>query len=299
MVDQTTKKRIWSEANNLSATDDLAIWAYGAESQNYLNDFSKEMAWSAGDNGYESSTDVLNDLIHEIDETERRNSSFFSNLCSNDQKTRNYRNLLKYINNTVIRLQLNQAKLIKDLSILQKMESQIIDCHEQFSWYVEAGQARLSAIRNEFFSDNNGDEQSNEVQEWCVRFEKRLQTLELSKTIALQNIAQIRLLIKSDKRLIDQLEDCVSITIPSWRTQISIYMGIENVTESLKTQSELSVTIKRSMKKGHGLRSVDMQKAHESDIALKTAIQSLLEVANELSDESEKENALLQKITEV
>lgn len=293
MVDETIKHQIWAEADALSTTDDLGIWAYGAEVQNALNDFSKEMAWSIGNNGSGLSVDVFNELISEIDETERRNSSFLSNFYSNDTRSRNYRNLLKYINKAVIRLQLNQANLIKDLSVLQKMEIQVVDCQEKLSCYEEAGQARLEAIGSEFLLHNEGNEQAGEIQEWCVRFEKRLQTIELSKTIALQNIAQIKLLIQSDKKLIDQLGECISITIPTWRTQISICMGIENVADSVKA---ISKTIKRSVQKKNRIQKIDLEKAHKNDIALKIAVQSLIKAAGELSDESRKENELLRRL---
>lgn len=297
MMSPQTEERIRGEANRLNTSDDLSIWAYGMESQNALNDFSKEMAGAVSVSSSDQSGEILREILSEIDEAERQNSSFKARFSSDDVKRREYRALLRNINQAVLQLQLSQAALIKDVSWLQKMQEHIQDCMEELQFYIDTGQKRLQVIKDALSSEGQ-DANRPDAEEWCVRLEKKIQNLEMSKTVALQNSAEIMLLIKNDRQLIDQLGDCVTITIPLWRNQISIAMGLEHMTESLKMEKQLAGTIRKSVR-GRSRRAtgaIDEKKARESNEELKKAVEALIQMTENGQDIAEKERGLLKKL---
>lgn len=297
-MDQQTYKKILNEAKELRCTDELSIWSYGAEVQTILSKFSREMAHAAEKSCSSDPGILFKEIIQEINEVDHKNNSFLSRFYSYESKNQSCRNLLNYINKITSQLELKQANLIKDLILLQHMREKVAACREELICYIEAGQRRLKLIKTELLTELNKS-LIEEKRDWCDRFKKRLDNLEISKTIVLQNLTQIDLLIKCDKKLIDQLGDCISITIPLLRNQLTLYMEMDIVKESIVSGKQLSKIIQNAVCKSGQKRKTEkdiFKKTSDSTETLKDAIVSLAKVSGELSEESAKELELLKKL---
>lgn len=74
----------------------------------------------------------------------------------------------------------------------------------------------------------------------CKRFEKRIYDLETTRLVSIQMAPQIRLLQNTDQEVADKLRSDVINTIPMWRNQMVLALGIEHSRRALNAQSAVT-----------------------------------------------------------
>lgn len=224
------------EKNQLIVGNDDSILLFGCEAQEQLREFSKaisnQLLNSNGDLEY-----LIHDLLKEIDDFQvsiEKKVGIFSG--SNEKKRerliKKYNDVLVYMDKMELALKLQEAQLIKDSKLFEELSRCIDETLSSLQTAISYG--------NDVVNQKPKGPISDDIKEWYERLLKRLEDLGISHTVALQTKAQMKLMLGNDAQLIDKIMGAVSGTIPIWRNQITLLLGIEKMNRNLEIQTKVA-----------------------------------------------------------
>ena len=196
-------------------------------------------------------------------------------------------------------LEQHQMRLMKDSAVLDKMYEQNLAYFKELSMYILAGKKKLREVRegklNELHqkaavSGLPEDAQAaNDLENKCDRFEKKLHDLELTRTISMQTAPQIRMIQNNDTTMIEKIQTTIVNTIPLWKSQMVLALGIAHSTEAAQAQRQVTdltnELLKRNAETLH-LASVETAKESERGIVdietLKKTNQELIQTLDDV-----------------
>ena len=153
--------------------------------------------------------------------------------------------------------------MLKDVAMFDGLYEKNLEYFQELQIYIAAGEEKLKELREETLpnlrrqAQEKGDPMSaqlvSDFEDTVNRFEKKVHDLKLSKTIAIQTAPQIRLIQNNDKVLIDKIQTAILSTIPLWKSQIVIALGLHNQEKTLKIQREVTDTTNRLLEKNSEL----------------------------------------------
>jgi uncharacterized protein YaaN involved in tellurite resistance len=209
-------------------------------------------------------------------------------------------------------LEAHQIQLIKDSQMLDKMYDMNLTYFKELSMYIIAGKKKLAHARDVELvqlqekakaSGLPEDAQAARDYEGLIdRFDKKLHDLELTRTVAMQTAPQIRLVQGSDTVMAEKIQSTLVNTIPLWKSQMVIALGVEHSTQAAKAQREVTDMTNELLKKNADkLKTATIEAARESERGivdletLKHTNQSLISTLDEVmkiqSDGREKRAA--------
>ncbi len=170
----------------------------------------------------------------------------------------------------------HQMQLMKDVAVLDKMYGLNLAYFKELSMYVLAGKKRLKEVRDTELADLVAKAQMSGLPEdaqaakdfetLCERFEKKLHDLELTRAIALQTAPQIRLVQASNTVMIEKIQSTVVNTIPLWKNQMVITLGVEHANQAAKAQREVTDMTNQLLKKNaQALKMATVESAKASE----------------------------------
>ena len=173
-------------------------------------------------------------------------------------------------------LQQHQLRLMKDSAVLDKMYEQNLAYFKELTMYIHAGKKQLEQVRSGKLRDlmekaeRTGlpeDAQAvKDLDSKCNRFEKKLHDLELTRTISLQTAPQIRLIQSNDTSMVEKIQTTIVNTIPLWKSQMVLALGIAHSTEAAKAQREVTYLTNELLKKNaEALHMASVETARESE----------------------------------
>ena len=147
-------------------------------------------------------------------------------------------------------LRLHQNVLIQDVSMYQQMYELNVQYYKELTMYIIAGKKALDLAQNGKLQELRARADMTNLQEdvqafkdfedLCYRFEKKIADLEITRVIAIQSAPQVRMLQNNDREMLDKLQSSLSNTIPLWRNQLILSLGIEHSKRALDAQSTLT-----------------------------------------------------------
>ena len=193
----------------------------------------------------------------------------------------------------------HQRQLMKDVAMLDKMYEINLSYFKELSMYILAGKKRLAEVRATELaqasakakaSDLPEDAQAaKDLEEMCNRFEKKIHDLELTRMIAIQTAPQIRLVQSSNTVMIEKIQSTVVNTIPLWKSQMVIALGVEHANQAARAQREVTdMTNELLRKNAAALKTATVEAAKESGRGivardtLKTTNQALISTFDEV-----------------
>ena len=196
-------------------------------------------------------------------------------------------------------LEKNQVQLLKDVSMFNHLYDMNNQYFKELTMYIMAGEKKLSQVRSTTLAEmtaraaESGDaldaQAANDLAANCDRFEKKLHDLKLTRQVALQMAPQIRLLQNNDSLLIERIQGTLSNTLPLWKSQIVIALGMHRQQEALKAQRAVTDMTNELLKKNAAaLKTGTIETAREAErgiIDLETLVQtnqSLIDTINEV-----------------
>ena len=224
------------EKNQLIVGNDDSILLFGCEAQQQLREFSKaisnQLVNSNGDLEY-----LIHDLLKEIDDFQvsiEKKAGIFpkSNVKKRERLIKKYNDVLVYMDKMELALKLQEAQLIKDSKLFEELSRSIDETLSSLQTAISYG--------NDVVNQKPKGPISDDIKEWYERLSKRLEDLGISHTVALQTKAQMKLMLGNDAQLIDKIMGAVSGTIPIWRNQITILLGIEKMNRNLEIQTKVA-----------------------------------------------------------
>ena len=187
-----------------------------------------------------------------------------------------YEKTQKSVDDIVHILEGHQIQLLKDVATLDKMYDLNLQYFKELSMYIAAGKKRLAEVRSEELKQlqekaaATGDAQdaqaAKDLGALCDRFEKKLHDLELTRQIAIQTGPQIRLVQDADTLMAEKSQSTIVNTIPLWKNQMVIAMGVEHSNQAAKAQHEVSELTNNLLKKNaEQLHTASVETAKESE----------------------------------
>ena len=195
-------------------------------------------------------------------------------------------------------LQQHQVRLLKDSAMLDQMYEQNLAYFKELTMYILAGKKKLEEVRAgklaelEETAKRTGlaeDVQAaKDLADKCQRFEKKIYDLELTRAISIQTAPQIRMIQNNDNVMVEKIQTTLVNTIPLWKNQMVISLGIAHSTEAAKAQRQVNdvtnALLQANAKKLH-MASVETAKEAERGIVdLETLKKTNAELIQTLDD---------------
>lgn len=180
------------------------------------------------------------------------------------------------INKICSMLESHQIQLLKDIAMLDKMYEINSVYFKELSMYILAGKKKLLKLKEEELpvlvnrakaSGLPEDAQAtNDFMSLCNRFEKKIHDLELTRMISLQMAPQIRLVQNNDSLMAEKIQSTIVNTIPLWKSQIVLALGVAHSSDAVKVQNEVTnMTNELLRKNAETLKMSTIETAKESE----------------------------------
>ena len=180
------------------------------------------------------------------------------------------------VNNVCTALENRQVTLMKDIALLDKMYAVNLTYFKELSMYILAGKKKLEEVRNGELaaavakanaSNLPEDAQAaKDLQSMCDRFEKKIHDLELTRMISIQTAPQIRMVQNNDTLMAEKIQSTIVNTIPLWKSQMVLALGIEHSAQAAKAQREVTDMTNELLRKNADiLKTATIDTAKESE----------------------------------
>jgi len=278
------KKQIDEFAAQIDITNSSAIINYGAGTQKKLADFSQKTLDSVRTKDMGEVGEMVTGLVVELKNFEiedDKSQGFFGKIFSKSANKVNslkskYSKIETNVNTITNELEKHQITLLKDVDVLDKMYDMNLVYFKELTMYVLAGKKKLEIIRENELTDAQNKakisglpedaQKAKDLADQCDRFEKKLHDLELTRTVALQTGPQIRLMQSSDTAMAEKIQSTIVNTIPLWKNQMVIALGIEHSAQAARAQKEVSDMTNELLKKNADkLKLATIENAKEAE----------------------------------
>ena len=270
-----------SFASKIDVENTAQIMQYGAGTQKKMADFSDEALKNVKSQDLGEVGDLLTDVVGELrgfDAEEEK--GLFGFLKKQANKIENLKN--KYdkaeanVEKIMDSLEKHQIRLLKDSAMLDKMYQQNLLYFKELSMYILAGKKKLAEVRETQLKDleekarvsglPEDAQAAKDLDSKCSRFEKKIHDLELTRMISLQTAPQIRLVQNNDIMMAEKIQTTLVNTIPLWKSQMVLALGIAHSTEAASAQRQVSdVTNELLKKNAETLHMASVETAKESE----------------------------------
>lgn len=276
------QKMVDEFASKIELTNSNLIIQYGSGAQKKIAEFSETALNNVRTKDLGEVGTLLTDVVTELKsfDAEEDEKGFLGFFKKSSRKLTNLK--AKYdkaeVNVTKICsvLENHQIQLLKDISLLDKMYDMNKVYFKELSMYILAGKKKLNEIMNTelpklkekaLASGLPEDAQAvNDLSALCNRFEKKLHDLELTRMISIQMAPQIRLVQNNDTLMSDKIQSTLVNTIPLWRSQMVLALGIANSQRAAESQRQVTdMTNELLRKNAETLKMATIETAKESE----------------------------------
>ncbi len=276
------RKMVDDFSKQIDIRNSAAILQYGAGTQKKMADFSEDALDKVRTKDLGEVGDLLENIVTELknfDAEEERKGimGFFKKGGNKLEALKNkYSKAETNVNKIVEMLEKHQIQLMKDAAIMDKMYALNLNYFKELSMYILAGKKKLEEIRatelpqlmsKAQISGLPEDAQAaKDLDSLCDRFEKKIHDLELTRMIAIQTAPQIRLVQGNDTLMAEKIQSTIVNTIPLWKSQMVIALGVAHSTEAAKAQREVTdMTNALLQKNAETLKLATVEAAKESE----------------------------------
>ena len=270
--------------NKLIVGNSDSILTFGCEEQQMLREFSKTISNQLlncnGELEY-----LIHDILNEIDDFQRsveKKQLFF--ISSNEKKRvsliKKYNAILVYMDKMELALKLQEAQLIKDSKLYENLSKRIDTTLESLKESISYG--------NDVVGQKPIEQETDDINNWYERLSKRISDLEISYAATMQIKAQLKLMLENNTQLIDKILGTISGTIPIWRNQITILLGIEKLNRNLEIQNKVTEITQKYISKEKATIGIKHKNKKQLSIEKLLNTNEILKIALDELDSVEK-----------
>lgn len=292
-------------ASKIDLNSSNMILQYGAGAQKKMADFSETALENVKTKDLGEVGKMLTDVVSELREmdVEEEEKGFFGFFKKSGNKLANLKAKYDKAEGNVERickeLENHQLRLLKDIALLDKMYELNLTYFKELSMYIEAGKRKLQDVREREIPQlqerakltgfPEDAQKANDLSALSNRFEKKVHDLELTRAISLQMAPQIRLVQGNDTQMSEKIQSTLVNTIPLWKSQMVLAIGVENSARAARAQREVTDMTNELLRKNAEklkLVTVDTAKEGERGIVdietLKATNESLISTLDEV-----------------
>ena len=303
------QKQVDDFAAQIDLTNTQAVLQYGAGSQKKIADFSETALSNVRTKDMGEVGNLLTDVVAQLKDFDKKSGDKLSNLKAKYDKAE--------VNITKIcdAMESHQVVLLKDVAVLDKLYQLNLNYFKELSMYILAGKKKLAQAKSVELPELLEKAQKSGLPEdtqaakdfaaMCERFEKKIYDLELTRAISLQMAPQIRLIQSNDIAMSEKIQSTLVNTIPLWKSQMVIAIGLDHATDAAKAQRAVSDMTNELLKKNaEALKVASVETAKESERGivdietLKSTNQTLMTTLDEVMKIQEEGRARRQSAEE-
>lgn len=305
ILNSEERKMVDDFVDKIDLKNSNSILQYGVGAQKKIADFSQSALNNIRTKDLDSIGDILSNVVMQLKDFEKEeDKKGFLGIFKKPAKKINsmkakYANVEENIDSICTTLEKHQVQLIKDISMLDKMYETNKAYFKELCMYILAGKKKLKKSREEELPKlaekakmTGHPEDAQDVSDFtalCERFEKKIYDLELTKTISLQMAPQIRLVQNNDTLMSEKIQYTIVNTIPLWKSQIVLSLGLAHSANAIKIQNEVTNMTNELLRKNAEIlktTTIDTAKASERGIVdmdtLKNTNESLISTLDEV-----------------
>lgn len=257
------------------------ILQYGAGTQKKMADFSDTALANVRTQDLGEVGDLLVNVMGELkglDQEEEKGIFGFFKKQSNKLELMKSKYAKAEVNVEKIcsALEQHQVRLLKDSAVLDKMYDQNLAYFKELTMYILAGKQKLQDVQEGKLKELEATAQrtglaedaqaARDLAEKCNRFEKKIYDLELTRTISIQTAPQIRMIQNNDTVMVEKIQTTLVNTIPLWKNQMVLALGIAHSTEAATAQRQVNdVTNSLLKKNAEALHMASVETAKEAE----------------------------------
>ena len=281
------REKVDSIKESLDLTDSQACIQFGTAAQRNISEFADHILAQvrSKDSGYVG--ELLSQLVTEIKDVDVSSPGddegilgklpFFKNAKNKVEKlVSRYEALKVQVDKIEAKLDSAKMEMLKDIGMFDMMYEKNLEYFRNLNLYIAAGEEKMEELRTEELprlrqeASSSGEPMAaqlvHDFEENVNRFEKKVHDLKLSRTIAIQTAPQIKLIQNNDKLLVDKIQTATLNTIPIWKSQIVIALGLGKQQKVLQLNQEISETTNELLKRNSQLlRTNTVETARESE----------------------------------
>ncbi len=280
ILTEEEKKMVDEFSKQIDLHNSNAILQYGVGTQKKMADFSGDALENVKTKDLGEIGEMLSGVVAELKDFDEEQKGFLGIF----KKTANKVEALKVkyskaeTNITTIcqALEQHQVQLLKDIAVLDKMYDLNLSYFKELSMYILAGKKKLkesrevelaALVEKARVSGLPEDAQAaKDLESLCDRFEKKLHDLELTRMVSIQTAPQIRLVQSSDTMMVEKIQSTVVNTIPLWKSQMVLALGVTHAEQAAKAQREVSDMTNELLKRNAAvLKTAAVESAKESE----------------------------------
>ncbi len=282
VLTEEEKKMVDEFSQKIDVRNSGAVLQYGAGSQKKMADFSEKALENVRTKDMGEVGNMIAGLVTElqsfdVSEDEKGFLGLFKKQGNKIAALKaKYDKAEVNVDKICKTLEDHQAQLIKDIAVLDKMYDLNLNYFKELTMYILAGKQRLNEVREGELKDLIAKAQESgqpedaqaakDLEALCLRFEKKIHDLELTRMIAVQTAPQIRLVQDSDTMMVEKIQSTLVNTIPLWKNQMVIALGVEHSNQAAKAQREVTNLTNELLKKNaETLKTATVEVAKESE----------------------------------
>lgn len=264
MLTEQEKKAVDDFAKKIDITDTNLVLNYGVAAQKSVATFSENALSSVRNKDLGEVGETLSNLVVEVKGFGQEEKKGFAGLFRK-QKDKlelmraQYGKAETSVNRIVSELEKHQVTLMKDIAMLDQMYELNLKYYKELTMYIIAGKKRLAEVRSGELEELRKKAEAsglaedaqayNDYAQKCERFEKKLHDLELTRMVSLQMGPQTRLLQNNDTLMVEKIQSSLVNTIPLWKSQMVLALGMEHSRQATAAQSAVAQTTNELLKR--------------------------------------------------
>lgn len=281
---EAERKMVSDFAAKIDVENTAQILQYGAGTQKKMADFSDAALANVRTQDLGEVGELIVGVVGELKEfdadEEKGFLGFFRKQTNKLENMKNrYAKAEVNVEKISTALQQHQVRLLKDSAVLDKMYEQNLAYFKELTMYILAGKQKLQEVRAGKLKQLQETAQrtglaedaqaARDLSDKCDRFEKKIHDLELTRAISIQTAPQIRLIQNNDNVMVEKIQTTLVNTIPLWKNQMVLSLGIAHSTEAAQAQRQVTdvtnALLKQNAEKLH-MASVETAKEAERGI---------------------------------
>ncbi len=304
MLSEEEKKIVDDFAEKIDISDSNQVMTYGSAAQQHIANFSETALNSVKTKDLGEIGETLSSLVVELktmNEPEKKGIAGWFQKKKNDIESMkaSYAKAEVNVDKIVEQLEQHQITLMKDIATFDQMYELNMKYYKELTMYIIAGKKRLKYVReNDLANLKKKAEQTgaqedaqayNDFANLCDRFEKKIHDLELTRMISIQMGPQTRLLQNNDTLMVEKIQSSIVNTIPLWKSQMVLALGIEHGRQATAAQSAVTNMTNELLKKNsEALKMATIETAKEAERSvvdietLKTTNENLISTLDEV-----------------
>ena len=265
MLSDEERRQVDAFVDQIDLHNSGAILHYGVGTQKKMADFSEKALNNVRTKDLGEVGNMIAGLVTELKSFDAGEEAKGIRGFFKKSENKMYMMKAKYnkvetnVNQIVKVLENHQIQLMKDIDVLDRMYEINLNYFKELSMYILAGKKKLQQVRTKDLVELQNKaarsglpedaQAARDLADMCERFEKKLYDLELTRTVSIQTAPQIRMVQNSDTLMAEKIQSTIVNTIPLWKSQMVIAIGVEHSAQAARAQREVTDMTNELLKK--------------------------------------------------